>query len=158
MLNKRVVSLLTILAIIIAIASMYSCIKVNNTKKNLQNRIDRLFIESIRDASSGLNVSYDKMNEKTKECYYVRVVSNLKSAISLVPLTSYNKGRYLKEAIDNLYSFITDKDFDVGLVGREDQIDVYNHLTEIIINPGNEEKNKELFELIQNLRKKTSIE
>lgn len=158
MLKKRVVSSLSILAIIIIIASTYSCIKVNNMKKSMQNRIDHLFIESIGEASGGLNVSYDKMNDRTKKNYYVRVVSNLKLSSSLVPLTSYNKGRYLKESIDNLYLFISDEAFDVSLVGREDQFDIYNHLIEIMINPGNDEKNKELFDLIQNLRKKTSIE
>lgn len=158
MLKKRVVSSLSILAIIIAIASTYSCIKVNNMKKSVQNRIDHLFIESIRDASGGLNISYDKMDDKSKENYYVMVVSNLKLSSRLVPLTSYNKGRYLKESIDNLYSFISNKSFDVSLVGKEDQFDIYNHLIEIMINPGNDEKNKELFVLVQNLREKTSIE
>lgn len=64
---------------------------------------DQIFITSLSEATTGFGVDYSKMNEDGKIFYYLKISSNLNTAMNTLDLTSY---KHIKTEMNYLRQLI----------------------------------------------------
>lgn len=103
--------------------------------------VDQIFITSLSEATTGFGVDYSKMNEDGKMFYYLKISSNLNTAMNTLDLTSYKhiKNRNeLFEAIYNLYWCMTRNDSRDAILSNNNMPIIFDCLSKIALNPEDE--------------------
>lgn len=80
-------------------------------QQNQKHDADERFIYCIDKAEACFRIDYTKLDENTKNYYFIEAASNLKGAMTILPFTSYatveNKDKYFENAISRLYLCMT---------------------------------------------------
>lgn len=130
-----------ILIIFSVISTIFTFSFAANTYKNQRENTkltDQVFKSSLVEASSGFGVDYSKINEDNKTFYYLRISSNLNTAMNTLDLTSYKNIKNRNElfvAIYNLYWCMTRKDSRDAILSNKNSNIIFDCLSKISHNP-----------------------
>lgn len=125
--------MITLMVVVILSVAFLNKIKVE--RDNLQRQADKAFLSSLDLALSGLNIDYTKVDGQDKTYFYSRIIANLGAAKELVPFTSYKHNKNLSYTLENLSQFLINNYSSGFTFDLEKQIDIYNYLLEINLNP-----------------------
>lgn len=144
-------NILIVLLITLAAISMASLKKDNMNNANLQDKIDKEFSTSLALTLSGLNIDYINTPDEDKIYFYSQVIEGLGVAEKLIPLTSYKGNDDLSYALENVKLFLI-KNYSSGFIFESDtQMEIYNYLNEIMINPRDLKAVSELYNFINSI-------
>jgi hypothetical protein len=139
-LKKGKVILITFVIISIVFAFNTYINQRENQRENTR-LADQIFKTSLSEATTGFGVNYSKMNEDGKIFYYLKITSNLNTAMNTLDLTSYkhikNRNK-LFEAIYNLYWCMTRNDSRNAILSNNNMPIIFDCLSKIANNPEDE--------------------
>lgn len=142
-----ITTLITILIILIILFS-----QAYIREDTLQRQLNNAFEESIGLATAGLSINYSKSNETDRNYYYSRVITGLGAAESLIDFTSYKDVKGLSHTLQYLKLFLIQNYSSGFSFGLEEQIDIYNFLLEIRLNPTDEDAIAKLYKYINSVK------
>ena len=143
------ITTITILIILIVLLS-----KAYIREDTLQRQVNNAFGESLGLALGGLNIDYSKIDETSKVYHYSEVITGIGAAEGLIDFTSYKDVKGLSYTLYNLKLFLI-QNYSSGSgfsFELEKQIDIYNLLLEIMLNPVDEDAITKLEEYIDSMR------
>jgi hypothetical protein len=141
------ITTITILIILIVLLS-----KAYIREDTLQRQVNNAFGESLSLALGGLNIDYSKIDETSKVYHYSEVIAGLGAAEGLIDFTSYKDVRELSYTLQNLKLFLIQNYYSGFSFGLEEQIDIYNLLLEIMLNPTDEDAITRLEKYIDSIK------
>lgn len=132
--NILITTLTAILVILVILL-----VRANIREDTLKIQLNNAFEESLDLATAGLNIDYSKSNETDRNYYYSRVITGLGAAESLIEFTSYKDVKGLSHTLQYFKLFLIQNYSSGFSFGLEEQIDIYNFLLEIRLNPTDED-------------------
>jgi hypothetical protein len=97
-------------------------------------------------------IDYSKIDETSKVYHYSEVIAGLGAAEGLIDFTSYKDVRELSYTLQNLKLFLIQNYYSGFSFGLEEQIDIYNLLLEIMLNPTDEDAITRLEKYIDSIK------
>lgn len=144
--NILVITITVLIVLIVLLSKAYI------REDTLQEQVNNAFGESLSLALGGLNIDYSKIDETSKVYHYSEVIAGLGAAEGLIDFTSYKDVRELSYTLQNLKLFLIQNYSSGFSFGLEEQIDIYNFLLEIMLNPTDEDAITKLEEYIDSMR------
>lgn len=93
-----------IILFVVLFFSSSSLLIINYSEKaRLQKDIDQIYINAINDSMSGLSKSYDKLDENQRIIRHNEILTNLKDALEVFHLTSYQEEDEIFLVLNELY-------------------------------------------------------
>jgi hypothetical protein len=145
---------IAVIVILILSLLLYNNIKTNNENiLGVKNGINDRLIYHISEAHSGFGVDFlGQKDLNMRNSFYENCIAEVAAVFSLSEVSSIeDKNDLLDIAFGGLYKAMIDERFRVKIMG--DQKKIYEILTQIMLNPYEEESTNELFTYVSELYK-----
>ncbi|WP_066714863.1 hypothetical protein [Clostridium sp. Marseille-P299] len=147
--NKRINRIILSILVLIIILLGVILGKMKHEKQGILNNINKKYVESLSEVLSGLSIDYSTISEEEKIYFYTNTIGSIASANQMYRSTQYSyKASEMNMILDMLQQYMSEEflvNFDNFKVN---QLDLYNGLNLIYMNPRDKEAIKSFFDYL----------
>lgn len=128
--------------------------KMKSEKQSILDNANKKYLTSISEILSGLSIDYSTISEEEKINFYTNTIGSIASANQMYSITQYSyKSSEMNRILDMLQRYISEQ-FLVNFDNfKMNQIDLYNGLNAIYMNPNDKGAIKSFFDYLSEIVK-----